>query len=57
MARIAADRDFAMAALPVTEDHLRAEGLGDAFVEYMRRWEGFVATDTTARRPSGSPDK
>lgn len=52
VARIAADRDFSMAALPVTEDHLRAEGLGEAFVEYMRRWEDFVATDTTAR-PEG----
>jgi 2,4-dienoyl-CoA reductase-like NADH-dependent reductase (Old Yellow Enzyme family) len=44
--RIAADPDFAMAALPVTAEWLRAEGLGPAFVQYMRRWEGFVAPDT-----------
>jgi 2,4-dienoyl-CoA reductase-like NADH-dependent reductase (Old Yellow Enzyme family) len=45
VARIAADRDFAMAALPVTAEHLRAEGLGEDFIEYMRRWEDFVAPD------------
>ena len=49
--RIAADPDFAMAALPVTVEHLRAEGLGPAFIEYMRRWEGFVAPDTSAGTP------
>lgn len=27
---------------PVSEDYLRAEGLGDAFVEYMKTWKGFV---------------
>jgi 2,4-dienoyl-CoA reductase-like NADH-dependent reductase (Old Yellow Enzyme family) len=46
--RIAADPDFAMAALPVTEERLRLEGLGPDFIDYMRRWEGFVAPDTAA---------
>ena len=41
--RIAADPDFRPIALPVTPDYLRNEGLGDAFVGYMRSWKGFVA--------------
>ncbi len=28
---------------PVTADYLRSQGLGDAFVTYMTRWDGFVA--------------
>ncbi len=47
--RIAADRDFTMDDLPVSAARLRAEGLGDAFIEYMRRWDGFVAPDTEMR--------
>ncbi len=43
--RVAADADFTMAALPVTEAHLKAEGLGDAFIGYMKGWKGFVAED------------
>jgi len=27
---------------PVAEAHLRAEGLGDSFITYMRSWKGFV---------------
>ena len=38
----ASDPDFVMKALPVSEDYLRAEGLGPAFVNYMRTWKGFV---------------
>lgn len=34
---------FQMTSPPVTEDYLRSEGLGEAFVQYMKRWEGFVA--------------
>ncbi len=41
--RIAADPDFAPIRLPVTAEHLAAEGLGPAFVDYMRGWAGFVA--------------
>jgi 2,4-dienoyl-CoA reductase-like NADH-dependent reductase (Old Yellow Enzyme family) len=41
--RVQADPDFAATSLPVTRDHLRAEGLGPAFVDYMATWKGFVA--------------
>ncbi|HEX5377153.1 MAG TPA: NADH:flavin oxidoreductase [Phenylobacterium sp.] len=34
--------DFHPISLPVTRDHLRAEGLGPAFVDYMSTWKGFV---------------
>jgi 2,4-dienoyl-CoA reductase-like NADH-dependent reductase (Old Yellow Enzyme family) len=37
------DPAFTLAALPVSAEHLRAEGLGEAFVTYMRTWKGFVA--------------
>lgn len=41
--KVAADRDFKPVALPVSAEHLRREGLGEAFVNYMRTWKGFVA--------------
>jgi 2,4-dienoyl-CoA reductase-like NADH-dependent reductase (Old Yellow Enzyme family) len=41
--RLAADPDFEPIARPVPEAHLRAEGLGPAFVSYMKSWKGFVA--------------
>jgi 2,4-dienoyl-CoA reductase-like NADH-dependent reductase (Old Yellow Enzyme family) len=41
--RVAVDPDFEAAALPVTREHLRAEGLGPAFIDYMNTWKGFVA--------------
>lgn len=41
--RVAADPNFAPIATPVSEQHLRDEGLGQAFVNYMRTWKGFVA--------------
>ncbi len=41
--KVAADPGFTPIALPVPEAHLRAEGLGDAFVAYMKTWKGFVA--------------
>lgn len=37
-----ADADFASVPTPVTRAHLRAEGLGPGFVEYMATWKGFV---------------
>ena len=40
--RMAADPDYTAPELPVTADHLRAEGLGEAFVTYMSGWKGFV---------------
>ena len=42
---IAADPDFHPIALPVTRDHLRREGLGPAFIDYMNGWKGFVAAE------------
>lgn len=41
----AADPDFEPIARPVSEAHLRAEGLSPAFVTYMRNWPGFVAEE------------
>lgn len=38
----AANPDFTPVSNPVSEDHLRAEGLGEAFVAYMKTWKGFV---------------
>jgi 2,4-dienoyl-CoA reductase-like NADH-dependent reductase (Old Yellow Enzyme family) len=40
--RVAADPNFTAIATPVSEDYLRKEGLGPAFVTYMRTWKGFV---------------
>lgn len=41
--RVRADAQFAAVPLPVTAEHLAAEGLGPAFVDYMGGWRGFVA--------------
>lgn len=38
----AADSHFIPVRNPVSAAHLRAEGLGGAFVEYMGTWKGFV---------------
>jgi 2,4-dienoyl-CoA reductase-like NADH-dependent reductase (Old Yellow Enzyme family) len=40
--RAAADPNFTSIATPVSEAYLHAEGLGPAFVTYMRTWKGFV---------------
>ncbi|MFU8821940.1 MAG: NADH:flavin oxidoreductase [Gammaproteobacteria bacterium] len=40
--RAAAEPAFAPAGLPVTSAYLAAEGLGEAFITYLRRWPGFV---------------
>jgi 2,4-dienoyl-CoA reductase-like NADH-dependent reductase (Old Yellow Enzyme family) len=40
--RVAADPNFAAVATPVSEAYLHNEGLGPAFVTYMRTWKGFV---------------
>jgi 2,4-dienoyl-CoA reductase-like NADH-dependent reductase (Old Yellow Enzyme family) len=40
--RVAADADYASPTLPVTAQHLTDEGLGPAFLDYMRTWKGFV---------------
>lgn len=41
--RVAADANFTAIATPVSEAYLRGEGLGTAFVNYMRTWKGFVS--------------
>ena len=35
--------DFQPAKLPVSRDYLKSEGLGEAFVDYMSGWKGFVS--------------
>lgn len=40
--RAIADPNFTAIATPVSEAYLRNEGLGPAFVTYMRTWAGFV---------------
>ena len=40
---VEANPGFTSRPLPVSAETLRAEGLGEAFVAYMRRWKGFVA--------------
>lgn len=42
---VAADPSFTVRPLPVTTEVLRAEGLSDPFIGYMRNWPGFVADD------------
>ncbi len=39
---VRANEDFQPTSLPVSEAYLREEGLSPRFVEYMRRWPGFV---------------
>ncbi len=43
---LAANPAFLPASIPVTRAHLRAEGLGPAFVDYMASWKGFVVEET-----------
>ncbi|MEP0707669.1 MAG: NADH:flavin oxidoreductase [Parvibaculum sp.] len=43
--RVLADPSYVSPPLPVTEQHLRDEGLSPAFVTYMRNWKGFVAEE------------
>lgn len=45
--KLAADPTFTPIRTPVTPEHLRAEGLGPAFVKYMQTWKGFVAEPET----------
>lgn len=41
--RVMTNPHFEPTPNPVTEAYLRQEGLGDRFVEYMKRWPNFVA--------------
>ena len=45
--RLAADPAFTPVKIPVSPEHLRAEGLGPSFVKYMGTWKGFVAEPET----------
>ncbi|MFO1255960.1 MAG: NADH:flavin oxidoreductase [Sphingomonadaceae bacterium] len=47
-ARAIADPDFACVSNPVSREHLRAEGLGEAFIGYMATWPGFVEAPVPA---------
>jgi 2,4-dienoyl-CoA reductase-like NADH-dependent reductase (Old Yellow Enzyme family) len=38
-----ADSNFTPVRNPVSADHLRTEGLGEAFISYMSGWKGFVS--------------
>jgi len=40
--RVMQDPDFRPTEIPVSEQYLRDQGLGAAFIEYMRRWPNFV---------------
>lgn len=40
--RIMQNAGFKRVSTPVTEAYLRQEGLGDKFVDYMKKWKGFV---------------
>lgn len=46
--RVKENGDYASPKLPVTAEHLRDEGLGKAFVDYMRGWPGFVSAEEAA---------
>jgi 2,4-dienoyl-CoA reductase-like NADH-dependent reductase (Old Yellow Enzyme family) len=41
--RVLSDPAFEPVSLPVSAGHLRDESLGEAFIDYMRTWKGFVA--------------
>lgn len=46
--RLLADPRWRAAPLPVTAEHLVAEGVGPAFLSYLTAWPGFVAPATLA---------
>jgi 2,4-dienoyl-CoA reductase-like NADH-dependent reductase (Old Yellow Enzyme family) len=43
--RVMDEPEFTPVEPPVTKEYLRKEGLGEDFISYMQRWEGFVAND------------
>ena len=44
--RVLADPGFAAVPLPVTADHLRAEGIGEAFLGYLKDRPGFMRDES-----------
>ena len=43
--RVTADPNFEPIERPVSRSYLAKEGLGEAFIDYMTRWEGFVRAE------------
>lgn len=43
--KVLANSAFQSIPLPVTEEHLRTEGLSEKFLTYMKRWPNFVQQD------------
>lgn len=43
--QVLSDASFQPARLPVSAAHLKSEGLGEAFIDYMSGWKGFVSED------------
>jgi 2,4-dienoyl-CoA reductase-like NADH-dependent reductase (Old Yellow Enzyme family) len=46
--KIRSNPGFEPVSLPVSAAYLRKEGLGEPFIQYMRRWEGFVIPEPNA---------
>jgi len=44
--QLLANPNFEPKTIPVTMDYLRSQGLGEAFIQYMAGWEGFVASSS-----------
>ena len=51
--KVAANADYRSPSLPVSADLLRGEGLGEAFIDYMRTFPGFVSDDGAASSDGG----
>ena len=43
--RVLEEPTFQSPELPVTEAHLKSEGLSPIFIQYMKRWKGFVVEE------------
>ena len=40
--KVMKEPDFKSIELPVTTQHLQAQGLSERFINYMKNWKGFV---------------
>jgi 2,4-dienoyl-CoA reductase-like NADH-dependent reductase (Old Yellow Enzyme family) len=45
---VEADPEFEPVATPVSPSYLESQGLSPAFVQYMRRWDGFVGDEDSS---------
>ena len=45
-AKVIGDHDFKQITIPVSKNHLRQEGLGKKFINYLRGRPGFVKLDS-----------